>query len=176
MQQQKSHWYSTRKIIKAFCPTDIFFERLTKSCFLCMFCFERGKALFLLGVVFKVNKCKFGYIVFSLFGWICIISSRLFTYTLKDVNWYVLTNWLARRRILSLILPISARRSDKVARPWFRTMNYQTHMRVRKWWKKLKNHESNLFSSKKFRKYVKITAQICLSISVLNKPLRFGFV
>jgi len=39
-----------------------------------------------------VNNCKFGYIVFSPFGWICIISSRLFTYTFKDVKWYVLTN------------------------------------------------------------------------------------
>ena len=27
MQQQKSHWYSTRKAIKAFCRTDIFFEK-----------------------------------------------------------------------------------------------------------------------------------------------------
>jgi len=33
-----------------------------------------------------VNKGKFGYIVLSLFGWICIISSRLFTYTFKDVK------------------------------------------------------------------------------------------
>jgi len=41
---------------------------------------------FCLGAVFKVNKCKFGYLVFSLFGWICIVSSRLFTHTFKDVK------------------------------------------------------------------------------------------
>jgi len=40
-----------------------------------------------------VNKCKFGYIVFSLFWWICIISSRLFTYTFMDVRYYALTNF-----------------------------------------------------------------------------------
>jgi len=33
------------------------------------------------------------YIVFSLFGWICIISQRLFTYTFKDVKYYVLKNF-----------------------------------------------------------------------------------
>jgi len=33
-----------------------------------------------------VNKCKFGYIVFSLFECICINSSRLFIFTFMDVK------------------------------------------------------------------------------------------
>jgi len=58
-------------------------------------CFVLKEAMhcFCLSVVFKVNKFKFGYIVFSLFGWICIISPRLFTYIFKDVKYYVVTNF-----------------------------------------------------------------------------------
>jgi len=37
-----------------------------------VFVLKEAKLCFCLGVVFKVNKCKFGYIVFSLFECICI--------------------------------------------------------------------------------------------------------
>jgi len=71
-----SYWYFLWKV------TEVLFKNL-----LCMFCFKKAKHCFCLGIFCEVNKCKFDYITFSLFGWICIISSRLFTYTFKDVKY-----------------------------------------------------------------------------------------
>ena len=58
-----------------------------------------------------------------------------------------LESWLFMRNVN--VIPNAMKRASSV---W---NDYQTHMRVRNWWKKLKNHEPNLFLSKSIENFGK---------------------